>query len=45
MLILLAQTVAIYRPRLAIDGVLPYPLLWELKRLEAQIKNILNWNK
>lgn len=45
-LILATQTVIVMTqsPR-PVDGILPHPLLWELKRLDAQIQSILNWSR
>ena len=41
--ILLARQAAGPRVRLAMPGVVPGPMAWELKRLQSQIDSLLNW--
>lgn len=46
LLVLLMQTAMklVQQPR-PVSGVLPHPLLWELKRLDSMIQSLLNWSK
>lgn len=42
-LILLALLVQLHQQKLALPaGIIPGPIMWELMRLLAQIKNVLN---